>query len=272
MEVEVTGKLEVEQKGQAGKQENTAMQDELLKQLHEQYAVNNNANLGTIVTLVVAVIAVIGYFGYVYVHTGVDFSKDFGCLVKSCGEFYLDALLLIYLASVLILGILTCLCAYQGVAQRKEQFIIHNIRKECWGDEFLNNSKIFPSDYKPDGKTGLKVVQGLYGELIKIFVFLFFVLTSMVLIKLYLSDSLCFFCRTTGMCERSVTLVFTAVVVAISWWYCCSQIKSYHKRENKTPTYAKDKCEKCCIKCILSKIQEMRDKTNQTNNQKTTKQ
>ena len=68
------------------------MKAELLKQLHEQYAVNNNANLGTIVTLVVAVIAVIGYFGYVYVHTGVDFSDDFGCLVKCCGEFYLDAL------------------------------------------------------------------------------------------------------------------------------------------------------------------------------------
>jgi hypothetical protein len=37
-------------------------QMELLKQLHEQYAINNNANLSSIVTLVAAMIVVVGYF------------------------------------------------------------------------------------------------------------------------------------------------------------------------------------------------------------------
>ena len=171
------------------------MKAELLKQLHEQYAVNNNANLGTIVTLVVAVIAVIGYFGYVYVHTGVDFSDDFGCLVKCSGEFYLDALLLIYLASVLVIAILIRLCIYQGVAQRKEQFIIDGIRSKYFGPEYLwskmkvDNSdkevKIFPQGYHPYHKKGLDIVQGLYGELIKIFIGITCLLTLGVLLKLY---------------------------------------------------------------------------------------
>ena len=188
MEVKVTGKLEIEQKGKAGKQENTAMKDELLKQLHEQYAVNNNANLGTIVTLVVAVIAVIGYFGYVYVHTGVEFSEDFGCLVKHSGEFYLDALLLIYLASVLVIAILVRLCIYQGVAQRKEQFNIDAIRRQYFGYDYLNQRKrdrIFPKGYHPYHKKGLDIVQGLYGELIKIFIGITCLLTLGILLKLY---------------------------------------------------------------------------------------
>lgn len=238
MEVKVTGKLEIEQKGKAGKQENTAMQDELLKQLHEQYAVNNNANLGTIVTLVVAVIAVIGYFGYVYVHTGVEFSKDFGCLiaeeVNGVNVYYLDALLLIYLASVLILGILTCLCAYQGVAQRKEQFIIHAIRRKYFGYDYLNQRKrdrIFPKGYHPYHKKGLDIVQGLYGELIKIFVSLFFVLTSMVVIKFSYSDDLCVFCEKASICERCAAFIVVTIIIFFCWLYCQKQIESYYKRE-----------------------------------------
>ncbi len=43
------------------------MKHELYKQLHEQYAVNNNANLSTVMTLIVALIAVIWFlWSYFY--------------------------------------------------------------------------------------------------------------------------------------------------------------------------------------------------------------
>lgn len=49
--------------------DNEEMQQELEKQLHEQYAINNNANLGSIIVLLTALIAVFGAYGYIYLHS-----------------------------------------------------------------------------------------------------------------------------------------------------------------------------------------------------------
>ena len=49
--------------------DNEEMQQELEKQLHEQYAINNNANLGNIIVLLTALIAVFGAYGYIYLHS-----------------------------------------------------------------------------------------------------------------------------------------------------------------------------------------------------------
>ena len=290
MEVKVTGKLEIEQKGQAGKQENTAMQAELLKQLHEQYAVNNNANLGTIVTLVVAVIAVIGYFGYVYVHTGVDFSKDFGCLiaeeVNDVKVYYLDALLLIYLASVLVIAILIRLCIYQGVAQRKEQFIIDGIRSKCFGPEYLwskmkvDNSdkevKIFPQSYHPYHKKGLDIVQGLYGELIKIFIGITCLLTLGVLLKLYANITILQNIDIDWLGVIESLVCFFAIGALWRWCKVCynNSIASYESRQDeyserkkeieahvKNKGKGEDKKRWICFLCKLLKQQSEACKT-----------
>lgn len=222
------------------------MKEELLRQLHEQYAINNNANLSTIVTLVVAVIAVIGCYGYVYVHTTLYFSCDFGLLVND-DVFYMDALLLIYLASVFVLCILSCLCAYQGVAQRKEQFIIYSIRKE-YIDNVNNN--IFPKGYSPYGKKGLKIVQGLYGELIKVFLGAFILLTLMLVKKLAVADYRCCCCYNSPKCLTAVFFVITFVIVVVSWIYCNCQIKAYKRREKEYKKEKLDDCDNNCFKCI----------------------
>lgn len=244
MEVQVKGELEIEQKGQSCKgniQDNTAMQDELLKQLHEQYAVNNNANLGTIVTLVVAVIAVIGYFGYVYVHTGVDFSDDFGCLVKPNGEFYLDALLLIYLASVLVIAILVRLCIYQGVAQRKEQFITDAIRREYFNRDFLRDTgfdKVFPEGYHPYGKKGLEIVQGLYGELVKVFMSVFVLLTILVMMKcLAVNHIFSSWKESFGQLNAisCIVMLLTLLLIITTICHYKRQVKYYKKRQEEYP-------------------------------------
>lgn len=107
--------------------------NEFKKQLHEQQAINNNANLGSIVALIVALIVVFGYFGFVLVNTIPDFSNNFACLKvieANCTYYYLDVLLLSYLISVFVLFVLMCLAIYQGIAQRKEQFITRAIRKK----------------------------------------------------------------------------------------------------------------------------------------------
>ena len=255
----------------------TAMQDELLKQLHEQYAVNNNANLGTIVTLVVAVIAVIGYFGYVYVHTGVDFSKDFGCLiaeeVNDVKVYYLDALLLIYLASVLVIAILIRLCIYQGVAQRKEQFIIHSIRCKYFKDGLNKEDYIFPEGYTPYKKEGLQIVQGLYGELARTLKSIFWILTAGMTLKLianvvgYFSlyqpswDSI----SGLGLAEVLVTILSVIGLAVWGFFHYCEQIRGYKKRQKEylgLPMQEKDQEQpKVCKICKSLKQQSEACKT-----------
>ena len=128
--------------------------DTVYLQLHEQYAINNNANLSTIMALVIALIAVIGYYGFVFINTTSEFiDNSYDLYDPSKGMYSIKALMLIYLASISILTILVCLCTYQGIAQRKEQFIIHAIRVK----RFSANSDILPNNYIPYLKKGLKV-------------------------------------------------------------------------------------------------------------------
>ena len=319
MEVKIHTQVDIDNQTSEGNTGDKAMQDELLKQLHEQYAVNNNANLGTIVTLVVAVIAVIGYFGYVYVHTGVEFSKDFGCLiaeeVNGVNVYYLDALLLIYLASVLVIAILIRLCIYQGVAQRKEQFIIDAIRSKYFGFYYFRKSKntkanrrrIFPEGYTPYKKEGLQIVQGIYGELVKILKMVFWILTISVSFKILaniLHYIVCPFSATyklktffgsiswLGIVEILAVIFLIILLVCIGCKYYQDDIASYEKRKNYYPERKKllekiedhveneekgeDKKRWICFFCKSLKQQseacKAKNKTNQTNNHKNLKQ
>ena len=88
--------------------------DKIYLQLHEQYAINNNANLSTIMTLVIALIGVIGYYGYIFINTTNKFKGNlFDLYISSQCQYHLEALILVYLASISILAIFFCLCTYQ---------------------------------------------------------------------------------------------------------------------------------------------------------------
>ena len=237
------------------------MKDELLGQLHEQYAVNNNANLSTIITLVVTLIAVIGYFGYVYVHTGVQFSENFGCLIaEKVGDvhvYYIDALLLVYLASVGILGILARLCIYQGVAQRKEQFIVDAIRNE-YIDEG-SRLKIFPLHYNPYKKRGLEIVQGLYGELVKIFKGVFWMLSIGVSLKIFSNIYINYSLHLSslsgiGLAEVIVCILFVLLYCKSCVCYHKQQEHAYSERKNEyLGTFMKNTFERTiCPQCKIS--------------------
>lgn len=246
------------------------MKDELLSQLHEQYAVNNNANLSTIITLVVTLIAVIGYFGYVYVHTGVQFSENFGCLIaEKVGDvhvYYLDALLLVYLASVGVLGILARLCIYQGVSQRKEQFIVEAIRNE-YIDEG-SRFKIFPLRYNPCGKKELEIVQGLYGELVKIFKGVFWMLTIGVVLKIFFNIYINFSPRLSslswpGLVEAIVCILFVLLYCQSCFRYYKQQEENYSDREKEyfmKNAFERAVCSQCNIKFCSFRYQRYNDK------------
>lgn len=207
------------------------------EQLHEQYAINNNANLSSIVALVVALIAVIGCYGYVFVHSTLCFSCSFDVLYNNSTNLYtLDVLLLAYLASVVVLSVLSCLCIYQGIAQRKEQFIIYSIRKKN-GFDF----DLLPSYYTPFDKKGLKIVQGLYGELIKIFVFIFVILTIVTSLKLIFHLTYC--CQNNSCCSGIDKIIIVGLIVLVVFMLCLGYFLYYKcKYENVQLEYKnKDK-------------------------------
>lgn len=182
----------------------------LLNELHKQYAVNNNSQLSTIITFVVAVIAVFGYFGYIYINSGCFLSPRCGIFIHN-GVYTLEALLLAYIASVCVLAIIASLCAYQGVTQRKEQFIIHAIREREFGYKLKYAKDIFPSTYKPFKKKGLKIIQGIYGELIKIFLFTYILLTIALLTK-----AICYMPHNAHCCYTAIYVLHTFLFVVLS--------------------------------------------------------
>lgn len=150
-------------------QGNRDMRKMLELQLHEQYAVNNNANLGSMVTLIVGVIAVLGAFGYVYLYSSQMFAANFGALIGRDGLYTVDALVLTAIASIFVLAVIFMLCLDRGAYQRKEQFIIYAIRYQYF-QELKDPSQstkmpcaIFPKNYTPYNKNMCNFVQGFFG-------------------------------------------------------------------------------------------------------------
>ncbi len=142
-----------------------SVQEQLELQLHQQYAENNNAYFSSIVVLLAAILSTLGAFGYVYIRTNLLFSSDFG-FMYACNQYTLEVMLLIAMASLVVLLICYIVCCYQGVAQRKEQFMIDSIRRKYYGKKFPEESdKVFYSEYNPYNKKDEDIVQGLYGLL-----------------------------------------------------------------------------------------------------------
>ena len=201
------------------------MQQEMELQLHQQYAENNNANLGSIVTLIVALLAVFAGYGYVYLHSTLEFSCEFKEMYDGT-HFTLDAVLLTATAAYVVLGIMYYICVSQGMKQRMEQFVTFAIRAKYYarnvsdkpidrkkvsglsiGTEFpeslMSDSylRVFPPEYHPfkEGKEDekkdaiierrvWKLTQGLFGDLLPVVMFAAVLLAVSLLLRFFVYD------------------------------------------------------------------------------------
>jgi len=149
-------------------------------QLHEQYAINNNANLSSIVAIIVALVVVLGYWGLVYVEEDKCSNKF---MIVSIGTFF-------------VLTITSYLCLYQGFQQRYEQFITYAIRCKYYKCRPEKEKDIFPQSYTPFEKKWFNVPQGLYNFLFRSFFvaeILIIILSILKLIKLEIDILFCIF-------------------------------------------------------------------------------
>ncbi len=132
-------------------------QFELESQLHEQYAINNNANVGSFVTFLVALLALFGFFGYAFVFSSNEFSFD-GKLIKD-GIMTLDVF---FLFSIIVFGMLFFLSLISlqlGYSSRSNQIIIDRIRNQYFAK---NKKTIFGKSYSPLKKTWLNFIQDYF--------------------------------------------------------------------------------------------------------------
>ena len=144
---------------------------ELEKQLHEQYAVNNNSNAGTLILLISALL--ISFTGYGYVM--------YQYRIGECTDIAIVNLAAIVVMAVMML--LYCISVHLGAGQRMEQFITFAIRLKHYGltksrvkedleyaQRIERYEEIYPEDYHPFNKGMNNFVQGIYGLLSKAFI------------------------------------------------------------------------------------------------------
>jgi len=134
-------------------------QFELEKQLHEQYAINNNASISSFVSFIVAIFALFGSFGYVFVYSSIEFSVGGKFVVNNIMT--LDIFLLF---SVMVAGIMlfiSLISLQLGYSNRNNQIIINNIRNRYFDK---NKDKIFGNNYNPLDKKWFDFIQDYFNN------------------------------------------------------------------------------------------------------------
>lgn len=249
------------------------MQQKMELQLHEQYAINNNSNLSSVVVLLAAMIAVFGGYAYLFIHSSVGFSstEEGWCLYDKGAELYsLDAFVIAAIATSIVLHIMRRICIYQGYAQRYEQFITFAIRHKYFSSLFIQKSNkggedkektqeevtgVFPRGYHPFEKDkGREVnctsfvslfrfdndyvipIQGLFGEFVKIFSCLQWVIIIGLFIKVALNIIQYYHngYSIPGIIEISCTLLILIFLYAC---FCCDLEEKYQRYKSLENEY-----------------------------------
>ena len=232
--------------------EKQEMQKELELQLHEQYAINNNANVSSFIAMIGALIIAFTGYGYVL------YQYLMGECAR-CNHDKANAATMVHIATfavLVVIFILYMVAIEVGAGQRSNQFVIHNIRKKAYDNNKEELEKIYPEGYSPKGKNYFNFVQGIYNTLSWIFggIYAFIAILSFGVIV----QNCC------GLC-----------VCAIMWLYMisfrCSKFTKYRKQDsNKTVSWVLRiifpliivalsvlgiiKCSECEIRCFFAII------------------
>lgn len=201
------------------------MKDELELQLHEQYAINNNANVSSFIAMIGALIVAFTGYGYVLY----QYLMGDVCCCKMA-----DAETMVHIATfavLVVIFILYMVAIEVGAGQRSNQFVIHNIRKKAYSK--TQYEEVFPKGYDPFDKGFCGFVQGIYDTLSKIF------------FGLYLAIFIWSWITFTWDCVYIVYIVGGVLMLVFS---CCKYCKykttnDYFKTtlgENKEPSKKKN--------------------------------
>lgn len=208
------------------------MQQQLELQLHEQYAINNNATLSSMLTLFVTMLAVLAGYGYVFINSQGECEPGF-CM--KVGDLYtIHALLLTTLASTLVLAAIAYICIETGYKGRMEQFITYAIRKKYYRTEELLET--FPKGYTPFKNEGswIRPIQSPYDTFFRITI-----IAAIVINVATIARVLCSACNCGCFSCTAAILVFLLLLSLL----VCSIVVIYHlghcycKYQNRAKEY-----------------------------------
>lgn len=117
---------------------------ELAKQLHEQFAVNDNKRSNSIFAFIISLSIVLSGYGFACWNYEPSRSIPFMGITLGTG---------------IVLTLLALICIHFGYSVRRDQIIIYHIRKEYMKD---NYEKVFNNIYNPYGKKPLNFLVSFY--------------------------------------------------------------------------------------------------------------
>lgn len=188
------------------------MQKELELQLHEQYAINNNANVSSFIAMIGALIIAFTGYGYVLY----QYLMGDVCCCKMA-----DAETMVHIATfavLVVIFILYMVALNLGTGQRMEQFITFAIRQTAYKDKIDTYKEIYPKAYHPFNKTIWRFTQGMYNSLLYIFLIVYIIVC--IYTALYVLDRPC--------CMFAYALLLVAMIIIT-----CYKYYSYIKREKE---------------------------------------
>lgn len=158
-------------------------QFELEKQLHEQYAINNNANTGTLVALLAAIMVIFTAYGLAFKNLKLE-----SCPYNQRDE----EIVLFFLTFVIqiVLSFLSLLIVHFGYVQRRDQNVINAIREKYYqdGEKLSKEYWILYLGYQPytgDGYVGLrKFLPGFYNLFFRFFLICLFTVTLLTSVSI----------------------------------------------------------------------------------------
>ncbi len=211
-------------------------------QLHNQYAVNRNSILGSMLTLFVGMLSVIGAYGYVFLHTDVpeckqyDHSFTFVGLAWSAG------------AAIVVISIIALMCISLGYHQRREQFVIDSIRKRHYAEVEYN--EIHPKNYNPYDKEMVNAMPTPYDMLFKVSC-----LVAILVLFSFCTKSLVF--RAEANCAiLSIVFVVFLISAAFVWHNLNKEYKRYSTCNDsyKTKNFYRRLINDCASRFYTTKV------------------
>ena len=198
------------------------MQQQLELQLHEQYAINNNATLSSMLTLFCTMLAVLWGYGYVLINLS-DKNEVFYSPFDSGSVYPINDLVLTTWAATIVLTAISWICIKTGYKGRMEQFIIHAIRLKYYEGK-SDLYKILPYNYNPlkKGKCWIRPIQSPYDT----FLYIISIVTLLI--------NLCTWCKTPNSFWLLITPLLACILLVLRiLWLSCKRYSSRYKEFKK---------------------------------------
>lgn len=205
------------------------MQMSIESQLHEQYAVNNNANNTNYIALLTPLF--MAFTGYAYV------LYNYMTTYLPYGD---KIMIYTTIAVLIVLLILHAVALEIGASQRSNQFVIDKIREKAYR-ETEESDRIFHNGYISSGKDYFNFIQGIYNTFSKT---CFYLYTLFCMNLYYLLEK-----------NEYIALILQVIVVLMLLHRCCLYSKYKEIYDEKPTNISNYKAWELLCYCITKKIE-----------------